>query len=91
MHIFRRGTEVEYAERQPGVWYLVDVDVDWRYVAIICPLCRIASTVRHLTRPEKSHHTIADDGTVNPSVVCPHTPCTFHEYVRLDGWTPIAK
>lgn len=32
-------------------------------------------------------HTISQDGTVTPSVVCPVTGCGFHEYVRLDGWT----
>ena len=31
-------------------------------------------------------HTIADDGTVTPSAVCPVKGCTFHEYVRLVDW-----
>jgi len=35
-----------------------------------------------------SGHTIADDGTVSPSVVCPTKGCTFHEFVTLDGWAP---
>jgi hypothetical protein len=29
---------------------------------------------------------VADDGTVSPSYVCPFPPCTFHLFVRLDGW-----
>ena len=33
-------------------------------------------------------HTIAPDGSVSPSVVCPYPPCTFHQMVRLDGWEP---
>lgn len=33
-----------------------------------------------------SNHTVADDGTVHPSDVCPFPPCTFHEFVRLDCW-----
>lgn len=33
-----------------------------------------------------TRHTIAADGEVNPSVVCPE--CDFHEFVRLDGWEP---
>lgn len=33
-------------------------------------------------------HTIADDGTVNPSCVCDRDGCKFHETVRLIGWTP---
>ena len=31
-------------------------------------------------------HEIAEDGTVTPSVVCPHEGCGFHEYVQLNGW-----
>lgn len=38
-------------------------------------------------------HEIADDGTVQPSVVCPSTnddgtACSFHEMVVLEDWTP---
>ena len=32
-------------------------------------------------------HTIDPDGTVHPSVVCPVRDCSFHEFVRLDGWS----
>lgn len=32
-------------------------------------------------------HTIAKDGTVSPSVICSAPGCSFHEYVRLIGWT----
>ena len=33
-------------------------------------------------------HCIADDGTVSPSLVCPHK-CGFHEFVKLCGWEKI--
>ena len=33
-------------------------------------------------------HTIAEDGTVSPSLVCPYEGCEFHEYVKLEGWHP---
>ncbi len=33
-------------------------------------------------------HTIADDGTVTPSTVCPEPGCDFHEHVILEGWVP---
>lgn len=33
-----------------------------------------------------NRHTIQDDGTVTPSVVCPLTGCGFHEFVKLEGW-----
>ncbi len=31
-------------------------------------------------------HTIAPDGTVSPSVVCPAKDCGFHEFIKLEGW-----
>ena len=31
-------------------------------------------------------HTIAADGSVSPSVVCPSDRCPFHDQVRLVGW-----
>lgn len=33
-----------------------------------------------------ANHAIAADGSVSPSVVCPHPGCSFHEFVRLLGW-----
>ncbi len=35
---------------------------------------------------ELTDHTIAKDGTVSPSVVCPRGGCGFHDYIRLIGW-----
>jgi hypothetical protein len=47
--------------------------------AIACPACGgWFSLVKN--------HTIASDGTVSPSVVCTHPGCTWHVFVRLDGW-----
>lgn len=31
-------------------------------------------------------HSVASDGGVTPSVVCPAQGCSFHSHVRLDGW-----
>lgn len=31
-------------------------------------------------------HGITADGVVTPSAVCPAKGCTFHEFIRLDGW-----
>lgn len=39
-----------------------------------------------LTIDKEHAHTIAADGTVSPSVVCPIEGCDFHEFVRLIGW-----
>ena len=44
---------------------------------ISCPKCgKIASL---------TSHTIADDGAVTPSLVCPHD-CGFHDHAKLLGW-----
>lgn len=36
-------------------------------------------------------HEIKPDGTVHPSVVCPHDGCEFHEHLRLEGWINESK
>lgn len=33
-----------------------------------------------------SNHTVATDGTVTPSDVCPFPPCVFHDFIALDDW-----
>lgn len=35
-----------------------------------------------------SDHTIADDGTVSPSLVCPEKDCPWHVMAKLAGWKP---
>ncbi len=48
-----------------------------RTALVKCPRGHIASL---------SEHTIAADGTVSPSLVCPRWGCDFHENVVLLGW-----
>ena len=31
-------------------------------------------------------HSIAADGRVSPSIVCPNPTCSFHEFVSLSDW-----
>lgn len=33
------------------------------------------------------NHEIAEDGTVNPSVICPFAGCGFHDWITLVGWS----
>ena len=33
-------------------------------------------------------HSIANDGVVTPSVICPHEGCTWHATIKLNNWTP---
>lgn len=35
-------------------------------------------------------HSIDEDGTVSPSVVCPYG-CGFHEFIKLEGWDQIEE
>lgn len=42
-----------------------------------CPKCDLRAGL---------DHDISDDGTVTPSLVCPHDGCDFHEWVQLAGW-----
>lgn len=37
---------------------------------------------------DPKQHTVAADGTVTPSAVCPVKGCTWHEFIRLGGWAP---
>ena len=32
------------------------------------------------------HHSVAPDGKVMPSCVCPRDKCTWHVYATLEGW-----
>lgn len=53
-------------------------DIPRLFVVLCCPECK-----QHSTLP----HQIFASGGVNPSVVCPHPPCTFHTMpVMLEGW-----
>jgi predicted RNA-binding Zn-ribbon protein involved in translation (DUF1610 family) len=46
-------------------------------VHFLCPKCGKSVAVSDRT------HTIAEDGTVTPSMVCPHEGCCFHEFIRF--------
>ena len=60
-----------------GVWELASTPAG--YTALMsCPECgKIAAL---------SDHTIEEDGSVHPSVVCPRDNCTFHKHIQLEGW-----
>lgn len=42
----------------------------------------------HVLRVSGTIHRVAADGTVSPSFVCSVPGCSWHVYVRLDGWVP---
>lgn len=49
-----------------------------RSAVICCPSCGERGSLA-------GSHQVGADGTVTPSVVC---DCGFHEFIRLEGWTP---
>lgn len=61
----------------PGTWKGLKTR-QGRKASFVCPECgQLGALV---------DHDIGDDGTVTPSVVCPHLGCAFHEFIKLDGW-----
>lgn len=49
------------------------------WAELCCPGCGRVAMVG-------SNHVVHDDGTVQPSDVCPFSPCTFHQFIVLDDW-----
>lgn len=92
--VFARGSQKNRTDLPPPVpltWdYAVRLRKEGGYWAcqseLDMALCTCASG--HTTRLSGRVHTIAADGTVLPSYVCPVGGCSFHEMVRLDGWDP---
>ena len=62
---------------EPGVYRRCRADGKMT-ATMSCPKCGQVASL--------SGHTINPGGAVNPSVVCPHEGCDFHEYVTLEGW-----
>lgn len=50
------------------------------------PLATVACANGHLATIDPKIHSVSADGTLSPSYVCPHEGCTFHEFVRFEGW-----
>lgn len=71
-------------EKAPGTWWPVFGHPDHDKpvgAGFTCPLCERQA---YIMQPD---HSIAGDGTVSPSVVCVHGECSFHDWLKLDGWT----
>lgn len=71
---------------KPGQWSTVFYDregVRRKSAVLMCPVCKTWGSLR---TSDGQGHEILSDGTVNPSVVCAQPGCTFHEYIKLEGW-----
>lgn len=62
--------------RERGTWRLWALGAHVR-VIVCCPRCGLESTLAHEVRT---------NGDVEPSAVCPHEGCNFHEFIRLEDW-----
>lgn len=40
----------------------------------------------HLATISPKIHTISADGALSPSYVCPRKDCSFHDFVKFEGW-----
>lgn len=49
------------------------------WAELCCPGCGVVGLLG-------SNHVVADDGIVRPSDVCPFSPCTFHQHIKLEDW-----
>src|SRR5262249_20089428 len=54
--------------------------------ALVGDLAHATCSNRHTGRVSPSVHSVAADGTLSPSYVCPVPGCSFHEFVRFEGW-----
>ncbi len=71
----RAGRETRW-DAEPLTWW--PVLSDGRRSAIIACSGGHAASI--------TGHDIKADGTVHPSVVCPHEGCSWHVMARLEGW-----
>ena len=77
-----RGSEMitvpQNNKNLPGTWKELLVGKKERRSAIFtCPNGHIGSL---------SDHEILANGSVHPSVLCPASGCSFHEFITLEGW-----
>lgn len=49
------------------------------WAEVCCPECGRVAMIG-------ANHKVLEDGTVQPSDVCPFPPCTFHQFIKLDDW-----
>lgn len=95
-HVILRAMTVEKipagARGQKGTWYVVAESENpfdesgsaiRETVWVDCPKCGKSFTLEN--------HGIQEDGRVNPSVVCPHAKCPYHEFAILENWNRPAQ
>ena len=79
MSLIARRTDLDWKNLPPlsWTWWI------WLDTKELVPVMRCTGGHMFLIR---DNHTIAADGSVSPSMVCPNPPCPYHEFIQLDGW-----
>ena len=72
----RKSADEDAFKATPLTWTLLRTAKGWSAMAV-CSNGHEGSL---------DDHTIAGDGTVTPSVVCPEKKCGFHDHIQLAGW-----
>ena len=85
MILIKKAKADDYWLSTPGQWRPGNItptgkldDVMNRTANVSCPDCGQAASL--------SGHTISADGSVSPSLICPHNGCTFHDHIKLEEW-----
>lgn len=76
----RHDTGGHPGQLRRGCWDYFVTPGGKRTAAVACPSCDRLFSV--------ADHEVDAGGTCHPSVVCPRSGCSFHEFVMLAGWTP---
>lgn len=74
-----------------------DLPLTWRYYRYDDQILMVENDKKELVKllvivdPNEhylgiTNHTISPNGTVTPSVVCPVKNCTFHDFIKLEGY-----
>jgi len=74
---YARAPQVPSYKMPAGTWKPLN-DGNRRSAVVACHKCGLPATL--------TEHSIAADGTVNPSLGCPHDGCDAHTWATLDGW-----
>jgi hypothetical protein len=91
---FPRGRAIDSRTAVPAAGPAWEPAMDFYAASPVPALRETFAHVRcpsgHTLRMTWANHRVAADGTVSPSYVCTATGCTFHAFVKLEGWTPPA-
>ena len=75
--------EIELTENTPLTWFVRRYNEVFATITIVCARGHITTVGRN--------HTVAADGTVEPSYVCTAPGCAWHAWIQLLSYDLAAK